>query len=302
MKAVPDGVVRGPVHDDVHDGVHYQVTGTGPDTVVLVHGFSDNLMTWRRIVPALAVNNRVIAIDLPSHGLSTRPWRAPLLDTFADTVADVLRACDVDGPVTLIGNSMGGAVCAVFAQQHSERVEAAVLIGMPGVHGVPRSWRIAASRPAAWTLRRVTAPVPVPVLRGVVAWAYTHAAVPHAGSIDPATLTSYRDSYPDRDRLFALHPLARALMRDLRRVHLERLLGELPVPVLQLWGRFDPLVPARHAPRDRDRALVLPGCGHCPQLDAPDAVLQAVLPFLAEVRAAAVPDTPHTFKTARNLR
>ena len=297
MKAVPDAVVR----DEVHNGVHFYATGAGPGTVVLVHGFSDNLMTWRRIVPALAISHRVIALDLPSHGLSTRQWRAPLLDTYADTVDEVLRACRVDGPVSLIGNSMGGAVCALFAHQNPERVESAVLIGMPGVNGVPRAWRLAASRPAAFTLRRVTAPVPLPILRGVVAWGYAHGAVPHSGSIDPATMRSYRASYPDRDRLFALHPLARALMRDLRRVRLERVLDELMMPVLQVWGRFDPLVPARHAPRDRHDALVLPGCGHCPQLDAPDALLQAVLPFLAE-NSSAMPDTSHTFKTARNLR
>jgi pimeloyl-ACP methyl ester carboxylesterase len=293
MRAVPDAAVR----DDVHNGVHFQVTGTGPHTVVLVHGFSDNLMTWRRIVPALAVNHRVIAVDLPSHGLSTRNWRLPLLDGFVDAVDEVLAACDVDGPVSLVGNSMGGAVSALFAHQQPERVTGVVLIGMPGVGGVPRAWRLASSRPAARALRAATSPVPLPVLRGVVAWAYTHAAVPHAGAIDPATVASYRASYPDRDRLFELHPLARALMRDLRRVRLERVLAELRVPVLQLWGRFDPLVPARHAPRGREGVHVLPGCGHCPQLDAPEAVLHAVLPFLAGCRH--VTDTTHTFKAAR---
>jgi pimeloyl-ACP methyl ester carboxylesterase len=201
--------------------------------------------------------------------------------------------------VHLIGNSMGGAVCALFAHQQPERVASVVLIGVPGVSGVPRAWRLAASRPAAWALRCVAAPVPLPVLRGAFAWAYTHAAVPRSGSIDPATLESYRDSYPDRDRLFELHGLARALLRDLGRVRLARVLRELPMPVLQLWGRYDVLVPARHAPRAADGVAVLPSCGHCPQLDAPDAVLQVVLPFLADSRPVA--DSSHTFKTARNL-
>jgi pimeloyl-ACP methyl ester carboxylesterase len=295
MKAVQDGIVR----DEMHRGVHFQVTGAGPHTVVLVHGFSDNLMTWRRMLPALAVNHRVIAIDLPAHGLSSRAWRHPLLDTYVDVVDEVLAACGVDGPVRLIGNSMGGAVAALFAHQQPERAEAVVLIGMPGVSGVPRAWRIAASRPAAVALRGVTKPVPLPVLLNAFAWAYTHAAVPHAGSIDPGTLRSYRASYPERERLFELHGLARALLRDLRRVRLHRVLSELEVPVLQLWGRFDPLVPARHAPRNVDTAIVLPGCGHCPQLDAPDAVLQAVLPFFAA--APGKTDSSHTFKSARNL-
>ena len=57
------------------DGVHYTVTGDGQRTIVLLHGFSDNLTTWDRIVPRLAVSHRVIAIDLPGFGRSTRPWR-----------------------------------------------------------------------------------------------------------------------------------------------------------------------------------------------------------------------------------
>jgi pimeloyl-ACP methyl ester carboxylesterase len=187
---------------------------------------------------------------------------------------------------------MGGAVSALYAHQHRDTVEAVVLIGMPGVNGVPRIWRAAASRPAASALRAITSPVPLSALLDAFAWAYTHAAVPHAGSIDPATVRSYRASYPDRDRLFELHALARALLRDLRRVRLQRVLDELSVPILQLWGRFDPLVPARHAPRGVDHAVVLPGCGHCPQLDAPDLVLQTVLPFLDAVYAgeSALPD------------
>jgi len=285
MKVVGDTTVI----DELHNGVHVNVTGSGPNTVVLIHGFSDNLSTWRRLVPALALSHRVIAIDLPSHGLSTREWRHPLLDSYVDVVEEILDAYDVRGRISLIGNSMGGAVSALFAHQHPQRVDGVVVIGMPGVTGVPRAWRVAASRPAAAAVKAVTAPIPLPILRTAFAWAYTHAAVPHAGSIDPATLTSYTGSYPDRARLFELHPLARALMRDLRRVHLDRVLQELRMPVLQLWGRYDPLVPARHAPNGAANIAVLPGCGHCPQLDAPDLVLQHVLPFLTTAHLA-VPD------------
>ena len=292
-------VASEPVIDVVHNGVHLTVTGSAPQTVVLIHGFSDNLSTWRRIVPALAVNHRVIAIDLPSHGLSTREWRHPLLDTYVDVVEEILNEYGAPGRTSLIGNSMGGAVSALFAHQHPERVAGVVLIGMPGVTGVPRAWRLAVSRPAAAALKTVTAPVPLPVLRTAFAWAYTHAAVPRAGSIDPATVLSYTDSYPDRHRLFDLHPLARALMRDLRRVRLDRVLRELRVPVLQLWGRYDPLVPARHAPQGVANVAVLPGCGHCPQLDAPDRVLHWVLPFLGVVHGADGEDATTAASTAR---
>jgi pimeloyl-ACP methyl ester carboxylesterase len=262
------------------DDVNVVVTGTGPHTVVLLHGFSDNLQTWRRVVPALAVEHQVVAIDLPGHGATTRSWTAPLLAGYADLVGEVLDALGVDTPVSLMGNSMGAAVSAVFAAAHPERVDAVVLIGMPGVTGVPITWRAAASRPAAIAMRTALRPVPIRHLQRGFGWTYAHAASPRARSIDPTALLGYSASYADRDRLFGLSGIARALLSELRSTRLDRVLPTLASPVLQVWGKHDRLVPSRHVTRSAG-AIVLPGCGHCPQLDAPDLLLDAVAPFLA---------------------
>jgi pimeloyl-ACP methyl ester carboxylesterase len=62
------------------DGVHVTDTactsGDAVEPVVLLHGFSDNANTWRRIVPPLAERYRVIALDLRGHGRSSRPSRS----------------------------------------------------------------------------------------------------------------------------------------------------------------------------------------------------------------------------------
>jgi pimeloyl-ACP methyl ester carboxylesterase len=263
------------------DDVNVVVTGAGPRTLVLLHGFSDNLLTWRRVVPALAVEHRVVAIDLPGHGATLRSWRPPLLDGYADLLAEVLDTLGVTEPVLVMGNSMGAAVATTFAARYPDRVDAAVLIGMPGVTRVPITWRAAASRPASIALRTALRPIPVIHLQRSFGWVYTHAASPRAGSIDPSAVIGYSASYADRDRLFGLAEIARALLAELRSAHLERLLPQLGVPVLQIWGRHDRLVPSRHVTRG-ESAVVLPGCGHCPQLDAPDLLLATVLPFLAE--------------------
>jgi pimeloyl-ACP methyl ester carboxylesterase len=81
---------------------------------VLLHGFSDNLQTWRRVVPALAVEHRVVAIDLPGHGATTRPFEAPLLNGYAALVLEVLDNLGIDDRMSVIGNSMGAAVAAVL--------------------------------------------------------------------------------------------------------------------------------------------------------------------------------------------
>ncbi len=262
------------------DGVHVEVTGDSAETVVLLHGFSDNASTWHRVVPALATQYRVLALDLPGHGRSTRPWTAPLVGGYADIVAEVLDEIGIDDPVRVVGNSMGGCVAAMFAGRYPERTDRIALIGMPGLSAVPMAWRAAAARPAVTALRVGLAPVPAAVLQRGFGWIYAHAASPRPGTIDPRAVRGYCDVYRDKQRLFGLGAIARQLLRELGALRLDRVLAGCDVPVLQLWGRHDRLVPSRHA-RGRRGSVVLDGCGHCPQLDAPDRLLATLLPFLA---------------------
>ena len=270
------------------DDVNVVVTGAGPHTIVLLHGFSDNLQTWRRVVPALAVEHRVVAIDLPGHGATTRRFQAPLLNGYAAVVLEVLDGLGIDEPVSVIGNSMGAAVSAVLAAGHPERVDSLVLIGMPGVTGVPLTWRAAASRPASIAMRTALRPVPFEQLQRGFGWIYARAATPSAGILDPSTLYNYGASYADRARLFGLSEIARALLTELRVIKLGRLLPRLRVPTLQVWGRHDRLVPPRRVTQS-EGAIVLPGCGHCPQLDAPDQLLETILPFIDANASGPVP-------------
>ena len=279
-------------------GVNVQITGNGPHAVVLLHGFSDNLHTWHRVVPALAVRHRVIALDLPGHGATTRPWTRPLLECYAGTIGDVLDELDIDRPVSVIGNSMGAATAAIVAARMPERVDAAVLIGMPGRDSVPLTWRAVTSKPAAAAIRTALRPVPTARLQRGFGWVYARAASPRPSRIDPHTVADYGSAYADRARFDDLPRLARALLADLRSAHLDQVLAQLEVPALQVWGKHDRLVPSRHA-RDQINAVVLPRCGHCPQLDAPGRLMDVVIPFLD---GAIVPGSGSSARTGSKTR
>jgi pimeloyl-ACP methyl ester carboxylesterase len=271
-------------------GVNVQITGAGAHTVLLLHGFSDNLHTWHRVVPALAVRHRVIAIDLPGHGASTRAWNEPLLDSYFSTIEALLDELGIDEPISIVGNSMGAATAAYAASRLADRVDRVVLIGMPGVDSVPLIWRAAVSRPTAAAMRTALRPVPVPRLQRGFGWVYAHAASPRPSRIDPHTVSDFGNAYADRERFNALPRLARALLADLRRVRLDEVLQRLEVPALQVWGKHDRLVPSRHA-RSQINAVVLAGCGHCPQLDSPARLLDVIVPFLEGSGPAARPET-----------
>jgi pimeloyl-ACP methyl ester carboxylesterase len=272
----------GPTCASTVDDVNYVVTGSGDETIVLLHGFSDNLVTWNRVVPRLAVDHCVIAIDLPGFGASSRCWTTPLLDCYVDVINDVLAAEGVESPVALMGNSMGAVVSTIFAARHPEQVDRAVLIDMPGLRSVPRLWTLAMSRPAEIALRTALQVVPEGVARLGLGWAYQHIAAAHPDRLDPLTRDGFLRPYVKHDSIPALLPLGRALLSELRTAGLAALVGELSVPVLLVFGARDLLTPARVVRRlgRPGGAVVLPGCGHCPQVDQPGALLSQVVPFL----------------------
>jgi pimeloyl-ACP methyl ester carboxylesterase len=277
MRTLPTVPAQAPV-----DGVHYRVTGAGEHTIVLLHGFSDNLTTWNRVVPPLAVNSRVIAIDLPGFGNSSRPWSRPLLPGYVDVVRAVLDAEDVSGRVSFMGNSMGAVVSLLFAARYPSRVDGVVLIDMPGLHSVPRVWRMAMSKPSELGVRAALRWVPDRAAQFGLGWAYTHLAAARPNRLDPVVREAFSSPYAMRDSIAAILPLGRTVVRELQTAQLGALVATINVPVLLVFGARDLLTPARVLRRlgRPGGAVVLPGCGHCPQIDQPEALLTEVLPFL----------------------
>src|ERR1700760_3263700 len=74
------------------DGVniHSTVRGSGPKTIVFVHGWTCDESSWREQVPFFEKNYRVITLDLPGHGKSGSPSKGPLtMDLFARSIEAV---------------------------------------------------------------------------------------------------------------------------------------------------------------------------------------------------------------------
>jgi pimeloyl-ACP methyl ester carboxylesterase len=105
--------------------MHYEEHGTG-DPLVLLHGGIGSTQMFAALIPPLAERRRVIAVDLPGHGASPpddRPLRPQLI---ADDLAELL-----DGPVDLLGYSLGGEVALRMAIQHPALVRDLILVSVP---------------------------------------------------------------------------------------------------------------------------------------------------------------------------
>src|SRR5437762_2778648 len=110
--------------------VHYENHGKGHEAMVFVHGWTCNLSFWSRQVPAFEGKIRVIAIDLPGHGMSDKPQINYTMDLFARAVDAVLRDAGVDRAV-LVGHSMGTPVIREFYRKYPQKTLALVIVDGP---------------------------------------------------------------------------------------------------------------------------------------------------------------------------
>jgi pimeloyl-ACP methyl ester carboxylesterase len=115
------------------DGVsiHSTVRGSGPKTIVFVHGWTCDESSWRDQVPFFEKNYRVITLDLPGHGKSGSPATGLLtMDLFAKSI-EAVRVEAKAGKIVLVGHSMGTPVIRQYARLYPTDV--AGLVPVDGV-------------------------------------------------------------------------------------------------------------------------------------------------------------------------
>ncbi len=244
--------------------VHYRDRGPreGP-VLLLLHGSSASLHTWEGWAAALSDRFRVVAVDLPGHGM-TGPWPAgddyslkafaDFLDRFADRLGLQRFA--------LAGNSLGGTIAWTYAGLHPGRVERLILIDAAG-YPRPEQRRFFGllDFPGAELALRWITP------RFLVA-ATIRSIYADPSKVDDALVDRYRDMVLRAGNRAAILPRLRQYAPDLS------LLQRLDMPVLVMWGAQDRVVPPADAFRFQndiaDASLqIYSDLGHVPMEEDP---------------------------------
>jgi pimeloyl-ACP methyl ester carboxylesterase len=121
------------------DGIplHWTSAGAGPQTLMLVHGWTCDDSSWSGQLPALTRQYRVLTLDLPGHGKSGRLDASKFsMDLFARAVEAVRAEAGADRLV-LVGHSMGTPVIRQYARLYPQRVAALVIVDGVVVLGAP---------------------------------------------------------------------------------------------------------------------------------------------------------------------
>src|SRR5277367_3615513 len=108
--------------------LHYELSGQGPHTLVLLHEMGMTLQSWDELLPTLAMDHRVLRYDLRGFGLSEKiRGHIEIGDEISDLRA-LLDALEIKDPVSLVGGAAGASIAAKFAADYPERVAALILI------------------------------------------------------------------------------------------------------------------------------------------------------------------------------
>jgi pimeloyl-ACP methyl ester carboxylesterase len=217
--------------------------GSGPPCILL-HGLGSSQRAFSQIVPLLAREHEVFAIDLLGHGESEMGALDLSAAGQAEAVLQLIRDLRLDG-LTLVGHSLGGSTAIHVAAAAPERVRKIVLVAA-GCYEIslPLSWRLLRSR-VLWGAAGLFPPLRARILRRAARRLYAQ----------PAAM---------EERLLGSPAVARAGWAALGRAYrqstseaalsgLERLVdASLAAPTLVVWGSDDRLIPVSAA-----RALFL---------------------------------------------
>ncbi|MCP8899442.1 alpha/beta fold hydrolase [Gilvimarinus xylanilyticus] len=282
---LPDGWHSGYATETVYNSRVFWVEAgkQHKETVILIHGLGQKgWRDWRQLIPPLAEEYRVLAIDLPGFGRSDKPAAKYSPENYA-RVLDALVTDAGIGSFRLIGHSMGGNVALRYATRYPQKVQRLVLISAAGILERSTFAQHSAALPLETDMFPSLQQLP-PSLRegmsemvrtlggGLLRWD----ALPNPDQLLNASDATWATALQGRPNLNA----ALALVQE----DYSRDLTDLQVPSLILWGEDDPVTPLRTGQLldgqiPDSQLITFTGMGHMP-LNHPDQVYPPLQNFL----------------------
>lgn len=258
--------------------------------MVMIHGLGATKASFLTIVGKLARNYRVIAIDLPGFGASSKPIGRYDAPWFSDHVTGLLDELEIDRAF-LVGNSMGGRVSMEVAMRRPERVEAIACLCPAAAFTY---------RPGL-ALARLIRPE-LSVFAGLLPRKRMKEGMRYLFADPTCVDDEWYEAAIDEFIEVWKSPRARiAFSRALKNIYLDEPEGErgfwnrlsfMQTPALFIYGRRDALITHQFGRKIREHlpeatVKVWGDCGHVPQVEFPDRTVRAVDKFFTDSVIAA---------------
>ncbi len=243
--------------------------------LVLLHSLLTDAAAFDRIVPELAGERSVYRVSLPGFDGSA-PLHDPDIFDFADLVAEVMVELGLGSDASVLGNGLGGSISVALAIRYGDRFNRLIATNCGATFSSDRAQAFG-------------------TMSGLVEEGGMDAVVDVAVRrvFPPGYLERHPEVFEERRNvLLRVDPGAfAAACRALAVMDLRPHLGSIENPTLVVAGAEDQTTPPEMASELAGRIrgaerLVLDDCGHCPQLQQPEALIAAVESFLGEGRCS----------------
>jgi len=282
---------------DTHELRQHAVIGGQGPPLLLVHGWPENWYTWRLLMPALARDFEVVAVDQRGVGLTDKPQDGYDTGTLAGDLAAMMDELG-HRRFAVVGHDTGFAISYALAADHADRVARVGLLELPGSPGTApppplflpgplndRLWHLTFNRIDGLNEQLVAGREDL-----FFRWEFDAAAKRLADDV----IGYYVGLLSNPDSLRGSFGWYRALEASIAQNE-QRATRRLTMPVLGIGGEMsfgENVGNGVRAVADDVQSLVIPATGHFLAEESPDELLAALTAFLAPYRdgRAAVPE------------
>ena len=262
--------------------LHYEVTGTGAP-ILLIPGLGMDHSYYRLGVPLLARRMQVLAVDPRGIGGSTKSPPPYSVEAWADDLAVMIDKLGF-GPIHVLGSSLGGSMALALAQRHPGKLRSLTVVG--GFSELDRATELnfrlrlrliqklgmsdeVADYMGLWTLTRkfINSDAGFATMRANQANIRANSAESYSAFVE--ALLKWGRCQPGQEA----------------EPKFTTLLGAIAAPTLVVTSDNDHLIPKElsdliAARISGAKLVVMPGAGHIPFMEQPDAVVRIVLEFI----------------------
>lgn len=271
--------------------LHYVSAGTAGSPVLLVHGFPETWWAFHKLIPLLARDHRVFAVDLRGFGDSWNAEGDYSSAASAEDLHQLIAHLDV-GPVHLTGQDISGGTVFRLATGHPEDVRSFTAIEM-GLAGFGLEALADITHGGSWHIGVLATPgVPEMLLVGrerefLGGWAFP-AMTAVRGSITDDDIDEFVRTYARPNGWRGAAGLYRSMLSEGEEIRAMAASRPLTVPVLAVGAGGGPFTAETltQVTAGNVRSVQLDGVGHYAALEAPEALSAAILEFLSSVDTA----------------
>lgn len=249
----------------------YVCAGTG-QPILLIHGFDSSIFEFRRLVPQLAADTQVWAMDLLGFGFCDRTTTAPITPAAIKQHLYNFWQQQIGKPMILAGASMGGAAAIDFALDFPEAVDKLILLDSAGFAAGPAMGKFMVPPLDSWATAFLKNPG---VRRRISQQAYYDRTLVTPDAELCATLHLQMPNWKE-----ALITFTKSGGYNF----LNNLIQKIELPTLILWGEQDKILGIKDASRfqqtiPNSQLVWISECGHVPHLEKPRNTAQAIVSF-----------------------